>query len=499
MKSNQADKGIECPSCGRFVGAHDRCPYCGTGLHKRISLKSMRYVSIIVAIAGLVCLQLMAMSRETPVKKISSITPAMNFAYITIKGVATRPMKYYRDGDKVNSCYIYLKDKTGDMRVTAYRQVAEKLFNKDVYILKGDQVEVSGKIRVAEGDKVSMMLEVPDHLIVKHKNYAKKSDENSFVALSDISLDSVGGVVVVEAVISEFSKPGEGSKAPYRITIEQDGTKLPVVFWEKIFSRLANPDKLIPGAKIQVTASVAQYKNNLQLRLKKSNNLVILNADEKIKVNRKTETKNIIVALTAQEASEKSDGSKVKIYGKVVDVYIGDENSRAPNKIYLETDTGKIPVIYWPKKVRISQNLIPSVGAEIEAVVTVASYKDSKQLRLSRASDYKLIKAGSETQKSDENKFISIDMVWDADVGSTVKVKGKVIEIFESWKESAPYTVTIGDDSSNTVAVVVWPKIWQSIPENKRPKVGSEISLSGKVKKHRQTKQIQLKSNRDIQ
>jgi len=90
-------------------------------------------------------------------------------------------------------------------------------------------------------------------------------------------------------------------------------------------------------------------------------------------------------------------------------------------------------------------------------------------------------------------------MIWDADVGSTVKVKGKVIEISESWKESAPYTVTIGDDSSNTAAIVVWPKVWKSIPENKRPKVGSEISLSGKVKKHRQAKQIQLKSNKDIQ
>ena len=184
INQNQTDKGISCPSCGRFVGAHDRCPYCGTGLQKRVSLKSMRYVSIVVALAGLVCLQLMAMSRETPVKEISSITPAMNFAYITIKGEATRPMKYYRDGDKVSNCYIYLKDKTGDMRVTAYRQVAEKLYNKDVYILKGDQVEVSGKIRVAEGDKISMMLEVPDHLKIQHK---KGFSEKIEVTQSSIS------------------------------------------------------------------------------------------------------------------------------------------------------------------------------------------------------------------------------------------------------------------------------------------------------------------------
>ena len=508
---NQTDKGISCPSCGRFVGAHDRCPYCGTGLQKRVSLKSMRYISIVVALAGLVCLQLMAMSRETPVKEISSITPAMNFAYITIKGVATRPMKYYRDGDKVSSCYIYLKDKTGDMRVTAYRQVAEKLYNKDVYILEGDQVEVSGKIRVAEGDKISMMLEVPDHLKVQHKKgfsekievghreKIKENSEDQLVKLSNISLENVGDEVLVEAVVEKFSKPGEGSKAPYRIIIEQNGTKLSLVFWDQTFSGIANPEKIVPGIKIQAKATVGKYRDDLQLRLKNSDDLVVLKGEETKKSTRKTETKKKVVMLTAQEASEQSDGSKVKIYGKVVDVYIGGENSRAPNKIYLNTDSGKIPVIYWPTRVHLSQNQIPSIGSEIEAIVTVNSFKGDKQFRLSRASDYKLTKSVSAPQKSEKNKFMPLDMIWREEVNSTVNVKGKVIEIFESWKESAPYKITIGDDSSNTVTIVVWPNVWNSIPETKRPKTGNKISLSGKVKEHRQTKQIQLRSAEDIQ
>jgi len=203
--------------------------------------------------------------------------------------------------------------------------------------------------------------------------------------------------------------------------------------------------------------------------------------------------------LTAQEASEQSDGSKVKIYGKVVDVYIGGEDSRAPNKIYLKTDGGKIPVVFWPTRVNLSQEQIPSVGAEIEAAVTVSSFKGDKQFRLSRASDYKLTKAGSVTQKSEKEKFMPLDMIWREQVNSTVKVKGKVIEISESWKESAPYKITIGDNNSNTVEIVVWPNVWNSIPENKRPKAGDEISLSGKVKEHRQMKQIQLKSAEDIQ
>ena len=88
--SHQSDSNdIICPSCKRFVGAHDTCQYCGTGIKKRISLRFLRYSSLVIAIVGLVCLQLMAMHRETPVKSIASIDPTMNFGYITVVGKAT--------------------------------------------------------------------------------------------------------------------------------------------------------------------------------------------------------------------------------------------------------------------------------------------------------------------------------------------------------------------------------------------------------------------------
>ncbi|RLD11996.1 MAG: hypothetical protein DRI44_02290 [Chlamydiae bacterium] len=502
MKTN---KGISCPSCGRFVGAHDRCPYCGTGLQKRVSLKSLRYISLIVAIVGLVCLQLMAMSRETPAKEISSITPAMNFAYIKVKGIATRPMKYYRTGDKVSSCYIYLKDKTGIMRVTAFRQVAEKLYNKDIYIVAGDEVEVSGKIRVVEGDKISMTLEVPDHLKIKHKDYGKpqntaaKSKVNhkkQIIKLSDISANDVGNNVLVEAIISEFSKPREGSKAPYRLIIEQEGTKLPVIFWQNTFSRIAMPEKLVSGSKVQVEATVGQYRDKIQLRLKRSNNLIFLKAEAvAAKVKNKKSKKQI---LTPQEAFEQPKGSRITVRGKVVDVFFPGENSRAPNKIYFETDDGRIPVVFWPSRVVLSQEQIPSVGAEIEVNVTVSAYKENKQLKLSRASNYKLISAGREADKPEKSKFMPLDELWDAQVGSFVKLKGQTVKVYESQKETAPFKIIVADNESNTVTVVAWPDVWNSIPESKRPKVGDKISLKGKVKKYKQRKQIQLKRAEDI-
>ena len=493
----KTENGISCPSCGRFVGAHDRCPYCGTGLKKRISLKSLRITSLLVAIIGLVCLHLMAMNRETPAKEISSITPSMNFAYITIKGIATRPLKYYRDDDdKVSSCYIYVKDKTGSMRIVAYRQVAEKLFNNDVYINKGDDVEVSGKIKVVEGDKVSMMLEVPEHLKIKHKNYAKPTalaEKVSVKKLSDVTLNDVGTEVTVEAVITKFIKPREGSRAPYKIIIEQEGVTLPVVFWQSVYNHISAPEKITTGTKIRAKVNVAQYREKLQLKLKRSSDLIVLKAGSgDVKVTKKT-----IKTLTANEAVEQAKGTKLKVTGKVIDVFIPGENSRAPNKIYLETSDGKIPIVFWSSRVQLPK--MPSVGAEIEATVTVGEYKGNKQLKLYRAEDLKITKESAISGGSEKSsEFISLDEIWDAKVGSFVKVKGKAAKIFESKKETAPYKIILTDAESNTVYIVAWPDVWKSIPEGKRPKVGDEISLKGKVKEYKQRKQIQLKRANDI-
>ena len=493
--------GISCPSCGRFVGAHDRCPYCGTGLKKRISLKSLRYTSLLVAIIGLVCLQLMAMNRETPAKKISDITPSMNFAYITIKGVASRPSKYYRDDDgKVSSCYIYLKDKTGSIRIVAYRQVAEKLFNKDVYILKGDEVEVSGKIKVVEGDKVSMMLEVPEHLKIKHKNYAKPeaaAENVSVKKLSDISINDMETDVTVEGRIAKFSKPREGSRAPYKIVIEQDGEKLPIVFWESVYNHISAPEKLVAGSKIRAKVSVAQYREKMQLKLRRSNDLTVLKTGSGNAGAATSTKKEISKIITADEAAEKTKGTKVKVRGKVVDVYVPDENSRAPNKIYLETSSGKIPIVFWSSRVQLEKT--PTEGAVVEAKVTVGAYKDNKQLKLYRAEDLKIISEGKITGSSGKNDaFMPLDELWDAQVGSFVNVKGKTTKIFESKKETAPFKIVLADAESNTIYIVAWPDVWKSIPENNRPKVGDEISLKGKVKEYKQRKQIQLKRASDI-
>jgi len=94
--AHAAAHGIVCPSCGRFVGAFDRCPYCGTGVAKRIPLRVVRLGALGVALSGMVCLHLMAVHRETPTIGIADITPAMNYAFRSVVGRAARPLTYHR-------------------------------------------------------------------------------------------------------------------------------------------------------------------------------------------------------------------------------------------------------------------------------------------------------------------------------------------------------------------------------------------------------------------
>ena len=257
-----------CPSCNRFVGAHDSCPYCGTGIKKRISLRFLRYTSLVIAIVGLVCLQLMAMHRDIPVKSIASITPAMNFGYITVMGKASQPMRYYKSGGKITSLNLYLEDESGDIRVAAYRNVAEELNKEGISVRKGDKVKVSGTVKVRDNN-VSILLQNPKHFKVI-----------SSTGVELVSLEEVPGFdddtsLSFKAKISRINLPGS-PRGPFTIKVE-DGTGSGILkVWPSQFEELDKPGELVEGAIVKVRALKSSYRGKPQLQLESPGDLVVL-------------------------------------------------------------------------------------------------------------------------------------------------------------------------------------------------------------------------------
>jgi hypothetical protein len=135
-----------CPSCERFIGPADVCPYCDADSARPPILRFLRRTALVLAIAGLGLFYLAAVAKEVPVTRISSITPMMNFARVQVAG-AVREDAYVRERTGVvDSVSFVLDDGSGELRVVAYNNVARNLRDDRLVPRKGDVVEVNGTL-----------------------------------------------------------------------------------------------------------------------------------------------------------------------------------------------------------------------------------------------------------------------------------------------------------------------------------------------------------------
>ena len=89
---------MNCPNCGRFVGAVTKCPYCGSKVEKRMSLVAIRWAAVLLATIGLFLLYLMAKHREIPVVMLGDVQPTMNFGQIRVVGQVASDARTFRNG-----------------------------------------------------------------------------------------------------------------------------------------------------------------------------------------------------------------------------------------------------------------------------------------------------------------------------------------------------------------------------------------------------------------
>ena len=106
-----------CPSCQRYAGAADNCPYCDEEIIKPCSIRFLRHASLILGIIGVAFLLLMSRNRELPIIQVADITPTMNFARIRVKGRVERTPYVSKKEGVVNYLSFLLDDGTGTMLV----------------------------------------------------------------------------------------------------------------------------------------------------------------------------------------------------------------------------------------------------------------------------------------------------------------------------------------------------------------------------------------------
>ncbi len=153
----------DCPSCGRYVGPYDACPYCSAALGGRTPVRWLKIAALVLALGGLALVWLLATRTDTPTVEIGQASAMMNMAYVRVEGQVSQSPSYDPESHYLS---FWLRDDTGELRVSAYRDETQALIEQGRVPALGDHVSVRGTLRVRE-DLVALTLNVSKHLEIQ--------------------------------------------------------------------------------------------------------------------------------------------------------------------------------------------------------------------------------------------------------------------------------------------------------------------------------------------
>lgn len=497
-----ASAEANCPSCQRFVGPHDRCPYCGAEMHQRMSLRVFRIGAIVVAVVGIACLHLMALHRDIPLRRIEEVTPQMNFGYIAIEGVARMPMRYYTQGDRVTGSTLVIDDGTGEMRVQAYTHVAAALKDSGVIVRTGDRVKASGVVRVIGDDSIRLLLQAPDHVVVQD------AADTHTVALDELAHRKDGENIRLQATIERIQRPF-AERAPYSIYLKDGTGNAQVVLWESQFEDLHADEQLLPGTLVDVRGIVTFFRGNPQIRLEHTEDFIILahaTATDAMPMGDAPETDRG-TSRSLADITQNDIGSRITVEATVASLRTPPDDSRAPYTLTVTDGTRTLPIVFWDAThTHITDKRSLNAQAQIRATVTVASYRNDIQLRLNNANDLMYLGMAEEPVSAPRprerertvsptpatDRIYTVAEAASLSEGRRVTITGEVIDIRSPRPESrTPYRVILAD-TPEPREMIIWPDTFSALPLDSRPRRGCIITANVTIGSFRNQVQFQL-------
>ncbi len=234
-----------CPSCGRFVGAYEKCPYCGAELKKRMSLILWKRIAVFGTLLGLAVMWFAASAMNPPEIQLGEISETYNNAIVTVEGVVTG-RRIYEDRGML---MLTIADKSGSIGAMSYRGLED--FRRLGNLPKvGDRIRTVGSISMDATYGVSMGLNLPHRLVILE---GQKPQEAEIGRIKD---SWVGSLVTVKGGIKQPPRFGKA--------VVSDGAAEILVALDE-----ANLGEGLPefkeGQGVRITGVVVKDKNKLVL------------------------------------------------------------------------------------------------------------------------------------------------------------------------------------------------------------------------------------------
>ena len=350
-----------CPSCGRYTGPHQACPYCGARLSGRVPLQAIKIAAILLATVGFAALWFAATRVKVPLVSIGQAGATMNMAYVRLQGHCTRAASYDPESEYLS---FWIEDDTGEICVSAYRAETQQIIEEERVPALGDLVEVAGTLRVRE-DFLSLTLNVPEQLKITR---AEPVDR----AIGTIGPDDRYLRVRVHGQVRSIYEPYQGLTL---ITIRDGTGSIPVAVSEDLLALSGTSPTLSKGQAVEVVAAVSLYRDTPQLAPASAGDIVPLGETVPIAVERR------IGQLSASDV-----GQMAVVRGTVT----GFDPFSAGVKLAVDDTTGTMTVLLWQSIYEGLRNA-PESGAKIRVQGEISEYQGQLELIPELAEDVQVL------------------------------------------------------------------------------------------------------------
>lgn len=435
----------ECPSCGRFTGPYETCPYCGAHLRGRAPLRWLKIAALVLALAGLGGLWFLATRTEIPRVRNDQVSGMMNMAYVRIEGRVSRGPNYNPDSQTLT---FYVTDESGEeLMVSAFRSQAARLIEQHHIPALEDRVSVAGNLRVRE-DFTGLSLNAPEQLQIMRP-------EPEEARLGDLTLLDIGRRVRVRGLVRQVYSPYAGLTL---ITLLDDSGRPVAVAVSKALELLTGPlPPLAPGQGLEVVAAVTSYRDTVQLVPASTADLVPAADLTGLDLGRS------IGSLTLADA-----GRWVLLQGQIVET----DPFRSGMRFTLDDGSGRITLLLWDSvyaQVPYSRTL--EVGARVQVVGAISEYRGKLEIVPDLPQDVSILVAAPEPEK------VALGALGQQDEGRRVQVTGLVVEGHFSQSN---VRLTL-DDGSGQIVLLLWESLYAQVPQSRTLDVGARVQVLGNI------------------
>lgn len=411
----QSDE-MNCPSCGRFVGAVTKCPYCGAKVSKRMSLTATRWAAVLLATIGLFLLYLMAKNREIPVVQLGKIEPTWNFGLIRVEGTVATDARPFKSGRGMS---FNVDDGTGRMVVFTTERQMEALKEQNLVPKAGDRIAFDAQLNISD-DKSNLK-------ISGLKTFVLERVPADAVRLADLNVKMK--TVEVYGRTAGLRAPEAGTKQPWKLKLADASGEAEVTIWTDSWEQVdaaAKEALAAEGTWVRARVDVKKYGTEPQPTLVSGKDIEVLKEEPALSepyMSPAEKAAEKVAAKVAEKKAEKVEeaagetpappvakrdfsrgrlstavvepvagitadrkGEKVKIAGAVV--YVAEKKGNQPNSIIVKDEAGDgIYVKYWDS-VAEEMDETPAKGDAVEIEGVVEAWNGKASIQLQDASKY---------------------------------------------------------------------------------------------------------------